>query len=101
MGDSCHPDTTSFSSGLMATSQTTPASSQAIATTVPSIARFSIRQYDRMIDAGVFECEPRQRVELLEGVLRRMTPIGHEHENAVDWLARWSFENTEAGEVRI
>ena len=54
-----------------------------------------------MIDAGVFECEPRQRVELLEGVLSQMTPIGHEHENAVDWLARWSFDNTEASEVRV
>ena len=80
----------------MATSSATSASSQAIVTTIPPIAKLSIRQYDRMIDAGVFECEPRQRVELLEGVLSQMTPIGHEHENAVDWLTRWSIENTGA-----
>jgi len=54
-----------------------------------------------MIEAGVFECETRQRVELLEGVLSQMTPIGHEHENAVDWITRWSIENTVASDVRI
>jgi len=55
-----------------------------------------------MIDAGVFEREgPRQRIELIEGVLLQMSPIGHEHENAVDWLARWSFDNTKADEVRV
>ena len=30
-----------------------------------------------------------------------MTPIGHEHENAIDWLTRWSIENTGASEVRV
>jgi len=75
--------------------------SEAIVAPIPPVAKLSIRQYDRMIDAGVFACEPRQQVELLEGVLRRMTPIGHEHENAVDWLTRWSIENTHAREVRV
>ncbi len=55
-----------------------------------------------MIDAGVFEGEgPRQRVELIEGVLLQMSPIGHQHENVVDWLTRWSIENTKASEVRV
>jgi len=66
------------------------------------LAKLSIQQYDLMIEAGVFEPEDqRQRVELIEGVLLMMSPIGHQHENAVDWLTRWSIENTQADEVRV
>jgi hypothetical protein len=37
----------------MTTSPATSASSQAIVTTFPPIAKLTIRQYDRMIDAGI------------------------------------------------
>jgi len=84
---------------------TLPANTTATSFAIPiasPLAELSIEQYDLMIDAGVFEREgPRQRIELIEGVLLQMSPIGHEHENAVDWLARWSFDNTKADEVRV
>ena len=31
-----------------------------------TIARFSLEQYDRMIEHGVFEQRPQQRLELIE-----------------------------------
>jgi Uma2 family endonuclease len=55
------------------------------------IAKLTIGQYDRMIAAGIFD--RRQHVELIHGELRDMTPIGPEHEIAVDKLNEWSMES--------
>jgi Uma2 family endonuclease len=56
-----------------------------------TIAQITISQFDRMIAAGVFD--DGQRIELIHGELREMTPIGPEHEIAVDKLTEWSFES--------
>ena len=56
-----------------------------------TIAQITISQFDRMIAAGVFDDD--QRIELIHGELREMTPIGPEHEIAVDKLTEWSFES--------
>jgi Uma2 family endonuclease len=55
-----------------------------------TIAKLTVDQYDRMIAAGIFDDQ--QRVELIHGELRDMTPIGPEHEIAVDKLNEWSIE---------
>jgi Uma2 family endonuclease len=55
-----------------------------------TIAKLTIDQYDRMIAAGIFD--RRQHVELIHGELRDMTPIGPEHEIAVDKLNEWSID---------
>ena len=44
----------------------------------------SLEEYDRMIEAGVFE--PDARVELIRGEIVDMPPPGPGHENAVTWL---------------
>lgn len=49
--------------------------------------RYSLDEYHRLIDAGVFG--EHERVELLDGVLVRMSPKTPRHERAVRWLARW------------
>lgn len=53
--------------------------------------RLTVEQFDRMIAEGYFETRgPRQRIELIEGELRTMSPIGPPHESVVDFLNRWS-----------
>lgn len=57
-----------------------------------TIARLTVDQYDRMIEANVFPPGPRRhRIELIDGELRMMSPIGPPHEVAVDALVEWSF----------
>jgi Uma2 family endonuclease len=52
--------------------------------------RYSLADYHRLIDAGVFGED--ERVELLEGFLVRMSPKTPRHERAVRWLARWLIQ---------
>ncbi len=56
-----------------------------------SIARFSLSQYERMVETGVFAGEFHQRVEFIRGEIRQMNPIGHPHTVVVDFLNAWSF----------
>ncbi len=46
--------------------------------------RFSVDQYHRMGEAGVFHED--DRVELLDGQIVEMTPIGHDHAGCVNAL---------------
>ena len=56
-----------------------------------SLARFSIPQYELMVETGVFAGRFHQRVELIRGEIRQMNPIGHQHATVVDYLTEWSF----------
>ncbi|MEM9540297.1 MAG: Uma2 family endonuclease [Cyanobacteria bacterium P01_E01_bin.42] len=60
-----------------------------MAITVSEIAHFTLEEYHRAIDAGLF-CD--RRVELIEGLIVEMPPEGTEHvyfeENLVDRLKR-------------
>jgi Uma2 family endonuclease len=51
-----------------------------------TIARLSLGQYERMIEAGVFDSTEPQHIELIHGELREMTPIGSSHLSAMDAL---------------
>ena len=66
-----------------------------------TIARLTLAQYDRMIESGVFEIGKRQRIELIEGELREMTPIGPEHEEAVTYLMTWSIKALSEAQARV
>ena len=54
-----------------------------------------------MIECGAFDPRRERRIELIYGELREMSPPGPTHEDLVDWLARWSMENTKKEEVRV
>jgi Uma2 family endonuclease len=56
-----------------------------------TVTHLTIAEYDRMIAAGVFEPREQNRLELIYGELREMTPIGSEHEVILDYLTEWSF----------
>ena len=49
--------------------------------------RFTVDEYHRMAEAGIFHED--DRVELLDGQIVEMTPIGPEHAGCVDDLAQW------------
>jgi hypothetical protein len=53
---------------------------------IDEVHRLSLDEYHRIIEAGGFDVGA--RVELLEGVLARMSPQTQEHENAIAWLNR-------------
>jgi len=55
--------------------------------------RLTIDQFDQMIAEGVFEKGPnRERIELIDGELREMSPIGPVHDDIVQRLTRWSCQ---------
>ena len=64
-------------------------------------AQLSLAQYDRMIAGGVFEPRDGRRLEFIHGEIREMTPIGSEHEVAVDWLTEWSFRSLPVDSVWV
>jgi Uma2 family endonuclease len=67
------------------------------------VTRFTLEQYELMAEAGVFDGKHHQRVELIRGEIRHMSPIGIPHGAVVDRLARLSFEllPSERAVVRI
>ena len=52
--------------------------------TAPRRYRLTVEEYERMIEAGVFP--PDARIELLEGVLYEMPPMGSPHQVALMFL---------------
>jgi Uma2 family endonuclease len=64
--------------------------------------RITVADYDRMIAEGFFARNPnRQRIELIDGELRPMGPIGPAHEHVVDILSEWSLTHVPAETVRV
>ena len=65
------------------------------------IARFSIAEYDRMIDGGVFDPRDQRRIELIRGELREKCDLGPFHEHVADRLNEWSIRTPPEGKFRI
>ena len=64
--------------------------------------RITVAEYDRMIADGVFDLKTkRPRIELIEGELRPMSPIGPLHEEVVDILNEWAVTNFPRERVRV
>lgn len=66
-----------------------------------TVTHLTIAEYDRMIAAGVFEPRERNRLELIHGELREMSPIGSEHEVIVDYLNEWSIRTLPRGKAWV
>ena len=63
--------------------------------------RFTIAEYDRMIEDGIFNDRPEQRMELIHGEIREMPPPNPDHEDTVDLLMYWSIDHTRRDQVRV
>ena len=69
---------------------------------VSTVTRITVADYDRMIAEGYFPLGPkRHRVELIDGELRQISPIGPLHEEIVDILNEWSMTNVPRKNVRV
>ena len=55
-----------------------------MASTTAPVHRLTVEDVYRMVGAGVLD--EHDRVELVQGVLRDMVPVGSEHDGAVEWL---------------
>ena len=68
-------------------------------------ARFSVAQFDAMIDAGVFSEETDRQIQLLNGEIVIMTPPNPLHDDVVGLLSAWAFgelhRSQENVEVRV
>jgi Uma2 family endonuclease len=70
-----------------------------VPTTVP-VHRLSVEDVHRMVAAGVLGED--ERIELVDGILVEMTPIGAEHDGALAWLTRHlASPAADAWEARI
>jgi Uma2 family endonuclease len=57
-----------------------------MAEVIEGVRRFSVEEYHRMGEAGVIA--PHERVELIRGVVREMSPKGKRHSHAVSLVNR-------------
>jgi Uma2 family endonuclease len=65
------------------------------------IAHLTLVDYDLMIQSGVFDGGKRRRMEFIQGEIREMAPIGSRHEEVLERLTEWSYENLLQKKVRI
>lgn len=66
-----------------------------------AVVRFTLDEYDRMIEHDVFDETRGRRMELIHGELREMIPPNPPHEDVIDLLDAWSHENAPRSLVRI
>lgn len=63
--------------------------------------RLTLAEYDAMLAQGILDESRHQHIELIQGEMREMSPPGPMHEDIVDYLNRWSCNNTDPAEVRV
>lgn len=68
---------------------------------VSTAVRISYAEYEAMIARGDFAVDDPNRYELIDGEIVPMPPPDPRHDEAIDRLALWSFENVPLDVVRV
>ena len=66
-----------------------------------TVTKVTLHEYDKLIAEGFFDAPEWQRAELIYGEIQKMSPIGVWHEDTVDFLTEWSFQNVDLQKVRV
>lgn len=62
--------------------------------------KLTVAEYDEMVARGAFE-GLNKRIELIYGEIQAMNPAGPIHDDYIEYLTRWSYQNANTDEVRI
>ncbi len=65
------------------------------------VARLTGADFDSMAERGAFDGLGPRKIELIRGELRFMNPAGPIHDDYIDYLTRWSTDQTKATEVTV
>ncbi|MFW6125340.1 MAG: Uma2 family endonuclease [Pirellulales bacterium] len=63
--------------------------------------RVTFAEYERMIAEGAFEPPEEHHVELIRGEIVPMSPKNPPHENIIDVLTQWSYDQADRDRYRI
>jgi Uma2 family endonuclease len=63
--------------------------------------RFTVGEYDRMIEQGIFDDRPEQRLELIYGEIRDMPPPNPPHAYMINLLNYWSVDHAPREQVHV
>ena len=66
-----------------------------------TVASFSLKHYEHMVDIGAFTGEFQKRIELLGGEIVMMSPIGPEHHHCLMLLTDWSYQVVSLDRIAI
>ena len=66
-----------------------------------TVASFSLKHYEHMVDVGAFTGEFQKRIELLGGEIVMMSPIGPEHHHCLMLLTDWSYQVVPLDKIAI
>ncbi|MCA9085288.1 MAG: Uma2 family endonuclease [Planctomycetaceae bacterium] len=62
--------------------------------------KLTVAEYGVMVEKGAFD-ELTQKIELINGELSAMNPAGPVHDDYIQFLCEWSFQNTDRQEVKV
>ena len=63
--------------------------------------RFTVAEYDRMIEQGIFDNRGDTRVELIHREIHETSPPGASHDFVIDLLNDWSMDRAPRDQVHV
>ncbi len=65
------------------------------------VTKITGAEFDSMVERGAFDGFGPRKIELIRGELRFMNPAGPIHDDYIDYLTRWSTDQTAATEATV
>ena len=64
-------------------------------------SKISGAEFDSMVDRGAFDGLSPRKIELIRGELRFMNPAGPIHDDYIEYLTRWSIDQTKSADCSV